>query len=94
MISGNLLFRYISRNNYVFKGAQSSTINILLVPIYYSKKNDNIYLSGYRSTFQQYDRGGVLNALNFYSDNNGVSLQFKVRFINNIINFNLVFVWN
>lgn len=69
------------KSNYVFKGDDPSTVQIIFTPIFYTNKNDNLRLSGYRASLNQYFRGSIRNDLNFYQSENGVKLNIQVGVI-------------
>jgi hypothetical protein len=69
----------------LFAGSGFNSIDLLLTPIFYTKKKNDIQLHGYRSTFKNYDRDSVKSLINSFIDNKGVKLKFNVRKIYKII---------
>lgn len=65
--------------NYVFGGSSPSSVDLLLTPIIYSKTSENKHLSGYRSTFKNYERGSVKSMFNYFTDMTGAQINFNVR---------------
>jgi len=77
------------KNNYLFGGLNSNSIDLLLTPILYSKKNDEVNLHGYRSTFRNYERGSVKSIINTFSEKEGVKLKFNFAFASNQYEINV-----
>ena len=69
------------RKNYVFGGSAPSSVDLLLTPIIYSKSSENKHLSGYRSTFKNYERGSVKSMFNYFTDMAGAQINFNVRIL-------------
>ena len=55
----------------------------------YSNQNENLHLSGYKASLNQYLLGSIRNEYNFYKTENGVNLNIEV--IKYIINYKFSF---
>lgn len=68
-------------SDYLFSGETPSNINILLTPVFYSKKSSNIQKQGYRASFKSYDRGSLINNINKETSNSEVHLNVNVSLL-------------
>jgi len=50
---------------------------LYLTPIYYNNKYENKNLSGYRADYKAYQKGGIKDKNNFYSEE-GLTLEIQV----------------
>jgi hypothetical protein len=49
-----------------------------MTPVYYSNKNENKYMTGYRSSLKSSTLGSIRNELDFFRNEEGVKLEFQV----------------